>query len=535
MSDNYWVSRAKGSDDATHIIREALEKSLCESRLHEFNEELEQFVSDDGYGQILESTPLELIPILLLASDSIETSPHPLKNTYELIARYGSPKEILLVVQESLDVLLREAKELENEEESASSTPAQIVWKLLRLIEMSTLAFPRLVPRKRSAPETAIPIVQHIRNSLGILGTLVDPNEPVSREVVEACIGLGYSLLGWFDVVGSKADEVAECKMALENLLRVAVAECLSDNQVMQGYNNFLDRVRIAGLDFTSIHFPEPSSKMTGSTRTQLLGGFILYYLSNQGLIRPKGTRQALRGQLTGLSEALRRPRWRQTALGAINDCILGGLYEEQILEEDIATEIIPMISTPASTDPDSKSRATLFNLLTQIILKVQPSHAFKFIRDLASEECPYLNMRSSAISLLRRLVVRAFNHDPPARDDPFASQLLLEEYNPILLQSPVLEEKEAEGLKFVDTQEMNRLVEVLGFFYVLFARDGKNLTGVRSAESIKVLRNKLVVPLTKITCEQEPVLEDPSLYFAMRSISVSLERIEEIISRIES
>ncbi|ELU38412.1 central kinetochore-associated domain-containing protein [Rhizoctonia solani AG-1 IA] len=199
-------------------------------------------------------------------------------------------------------------------------------------------------------------------------------------------------------------------QMALENLLRVAV---LSDNQVMQGYNNFLDRVRIAGLDFTSIHFPEPSSKMTGSTRTQLLGGFILYYLSNQGLIRPKGTRHALRGQLAGLSEALRRPRWRQTALGAINDCILGGLYEEQILEEDIATEIIPMISTPASTDPDSKSRATLFNLLTQIILKVQPSHAFKFIRDLASEECPYLNMRSSAISLLRRLVVRAFNHDP--------------------------------------------------------------------------------------------------------------------------
>ncbi|QRW23243.1 YAP/Alf4/glomulin family protein [Rhizoctonia solani] len=421
MSDNYWVSRAKGSDDATHIIREALEKSLCESRLHEFNEELKQLVSDDGYGQILESTPLELIPILLLASDSIETSPHPLKNTYELIARYGSPKEILLVVQESLDVLLQEAKELENEEESASSTPAQIVWKLLRLIEMSTLAFPRLVPRKRSAPETAIPIVQHIRNSLGILGTLIDPNEPVSREVVEACIGLGYSLLGWFDVVGSKADEVAECKMTLENLLRVAVAECLSDNQVMRDYNNFLHRVRIAGLDFTPIRFPEPSSKMTGSASRQL----------------------------TGLSEALRHPRWRQTALGAINDCILGGLYEDQILEEDIATEIIP-----------------------------------------------------------------------PARDDPFASQLLLEEYNPILLQSPVLEEKEAEGLKFVDTQEMNRLVEVLGFFYVLFARDGKNLT---------------VVPLTKITCEQEPVLEDPSLYFAMRSISVSLERIEEIISRIES
>ncbi|KAF8667192.1 hypothetical protein RHS04_09349 [Rhizoctonia solani] len=192
------------------------------------------------------------------------------------------------------------------------------------------------------------------------------------------------------------------------------------------------------------------------------------------------------------------------------------------------------MISTSASTDPDSKSRATLFNLLTQIILKVQASHAFKFIRDLASDEYPYLNMRSSAISLLRRLVVRAFNHHPPAKDDPFASPLLLEEYNPILFQSPILEEKEAEGLKSIDTQEMHRLVEVLGFFYVLLARDEKNSTGVRSPENIKILRDKLVGPLTRISSEQEPISEDPSLFFAMRSISVSLERIEEIVSRIK-
>ncbi|ELU36348.1 central kinetochore-associated domain-containing protein [Rhizoctonia solani AG-1 IA] len=132
MSDNYWVSRAKGSDDAPW--KKVFAKADCMNLTKNWSNLL---VMMDM--QILESTPLELIPILLLASDSIETSPHPLKNTYELIARYGSPKEILLVVQESLDVLLREAKELENEEESASSTPAQIVWKLLRLIEMSTL------------------------------------------------------------------------------------------------------------------------------------------------------------------------------------------------------------------------------------------------------------------------------------------------------------------------------------------------------------------------------------------------------------
>jgi hypothetical protein len=79
------------------------------------------------------------VPLLLLANETITVHPQPLQESYELIARHGNPKEILLVVQESLDALLQEAKELENDEESASSTPTQIIWKWLRLIDMYSL------------------------------------------------------------------------------------------------------------------------------------------------------------------------------------------------------------------------------------------------------------------------------------------------------------------------------------------------------------------------------------------------------------
>ncbi|CUA75586.1 hypothetical protein RSOLAG22IIIB_11856 [Rhizoctonia solani] len=411
---------------------------------------------------------------------------------------------------------------------------------------MYTLAFPRLVPRKRSAPDTATPIVQHLRDSFRSLGQLVDPNEPVCQELVEACMRLGYALLGWFDGVGSKPYETIDCKTALEQLLSVAIAECLSDRHIMQDHNDFLYRLRAAGLAFTPAHPTQPT-KMTIHTRSQSIGALILYYLSNRGPIRPKGTRQAVKAQLSALSVALHRPRWRQTALGAINDCVLGGLYDEDFLEEDVAAELIPvgftftvplcvlnkvqMVSTPASTDPDPKNRAVLFNLLTRMILQVQPVHAFKFVRDLASEECPYLNMRSSAVGLLRRLVVRAFSQDPPSKDDPFASRLLLEEYKAILLQSPVLEEIDLEGSKSADAQEINRLVEVLGFFYVLLARDNNNLSGVRDLETVQELKDKLVNPLKKLVNEVDAVRDDPSLFFSLGSISVSLERIEEIIS----
>ncbi|CAE6434978.1 unnamed protein product [Rhizoctonia solani] len=530
MPGGDWVDRAKKSDDATQIIREALEKSLKEDTLSEFNHNLMVLAKDEAYSYLLEPTPLELAPILLLANDTIAAHPQSLQETYELIGRHGSPKEILLAVQESLDSLLHEAKELEDDEESARSTPAQVIWKWLRLIDMYTLAFPRLVPRKRSAPDTATPIIQHLRNSFGPLGQLVDPNEPVSQELVEACMRLGHALLGWFDTLGSKADDVADCKIALEQLLSVAISECLSDKHIMQDHNDFLFRLRVAGLLFTPSHPTEPDAKMAAQTRTQLVGAFILYYLSNRGPVRPKGTRQALKKQLSGLSGALHRPKWRQTALGAVNDCVLG-LYEEEFLEEDVAAELIPMVSTPASTDPDPKKRATLFKLLTQMIFKVQPVHAFKFVRDLASEECPYLNMRSSAVGLLRGLVVRAFSQDPPSKDDPFATRVLLEEYKSILLQSPVLEEKDMEESKSVDAQEVNRLVEVLGFFYVLLARDEKNLSGVRDAEAIQELKNKLVSPLKTVISKVDSAGDDPSLFFAVRSISISLERIEEIIS----
>ncbi|CAE6477432.1 unnamed protein product, partial [Rhizoctonia solani] len=430
--------------------------SLNETSLHGFNVGLKELVRDEAYSHLLEPTPLELVPILLLANDAITADPQPLQETYELIARHGSPKEVLLVVQESLDILSQEVKELDNDEESARSTPPQIIWKWLRLIDMYTLAFPRLVPRKRSAPDTATPIIQHLRNSFGSLGQLVDPNEPVSRELVEACMRLGYALLGWFGRTGSKDDEITGCKTALERLLSVAIAECLSDKHITQDHNDFLYGLRTAGLAFTPAHSTEPTPKMTIYTRSQSIGEFVLYYLSNQGLVRPKGTRQALKKQLAGLSVALHRPKWRQTALGAINDCVLG-LYDDEFLEEDVAAEIIPVGFSLA-------------------IFVVQPVHAFKFVRDLASEECPYLNMRSSAVGLLRRLVARTFSQAPPPKDDPFASRLLLEEYKSILFRSPVLEQKDMGGSKSVDVQEMNRLVEVLGFFYVLLARDTDNL-----------------------------------------------------------
>jgi hypothetical protein len=69
--------------------------------------------------------------------------PTDLHQTLELIAQHGSAKEVILVVQESLDALLRSVTDLGDEDSSDEDvpppSPTQIVWKWINLIEMYTL------------------------------------------------------------------------------------------------------------------------------------------------------------------------------------------------------------------------------------------------------------------------------------------------------------------------------------------------------------------------------------------------------------
>ncbi|KAG9079962.1 hypothetical protein FRC06_007246 [Ceratobasidium sp. 370] len=208
------------------------------------------------------------------------------------------------------------------------------------------------------------------------------------------------------------------------------------------------------------------------------------------------------------------------------------GLDEEEYLNGDVATDMVPAISSVAATDPTPEIRAAAFRLLTRIVLKVHPEIAFGLVHQLANEECPFPNMRASAVCLLRQLVVRAFDTRPPAKDDPFAARILLREYAPILFRSYLLDGTTANVSEPADPQEINRIVESLGFYYVLLARDTKNLTGVRDpefsnetgAEFVAALKQKM--PLWAET-------EDQETQFVARTAQVSLERVEELFSNL--
>ncbi|KAG8679629.1 hypothetical protein FRC08_016854 [Ceratobasidium sp. 394] len=210
------------------------------------------------------------------------------------------------------------------------------------------------------------------------------------------------------------------------------------------------------------------------------------------------------------------------------------GLNEEEYLNGDIATDLVPTVSSVAATDPVPRTRAAAFRLLTRIILRVHPEIAFGLVHQLAGEECPFPNMRASAVCLLRQLVVQAFVKKPPAEDNPFAARILLQEYAPILFKSYLLDEAAAGASESADPQEINRIVESLGFYYVLLARDTENLTGVRDPQFVKETGTKFVAPLKEKLPRWGAEAEDQETQFVARTAEVSLERVEELLSNLE-
>ncbi|QRV82231.1 YAP/Alf4/glomulin family protein [Ceratobasidium sp. AG-Ba] len=468
---------------------------------------------------------------MLYSDSSIADQPTDLCQTLELIAQHGNAKEVLLVVQESIDSLLQSTRSRDdNNEGSLLTNPAHVVWKWINLINMYTLAFPRIVLRKRSATDTAGPIIKHLCKSFDELQEYVHPNGAQASTIVDSCMGLGYALLRWFDATHTEPNLVAEFKALLQDLLFLSVAICLDDEFVLEQNSAFVDRLSAAGSDFRPPSLLEPV-QVTTEFR---MGEYIVFTLSERGKENSVQVNKALQAYQLGISLCLRQYKWRQLAIRWLTEHV-GMIPDEEYLDGDIATYIAPSVSLVAATDSRPAIRSSAFRLLSQTLHKVHSEVAFGLVRQLVDEECPYSNMRSSAVGLLRQLVVRAFSRKPQStEDDPFAARILLQEYADILFASSLLDDT-LESVEAVDPQEMNRIIESLGFYYVVLARDKDNSTGVRDAASVEKIDREFISLLNRRLPEWQSTSDNEDIQSALRLISFQLERVEEMIKSLKN
>ncbi|KAG8773953.1 hypothetical protein FRC12_002220, partial [Ceratobasidium sp. 428] len=133
-----WVNRLSTVDSPEKVILQALEESLASNTLAAFNLKLEELANSDAQRSYLHSTPLELVPVLLSVNSTILEYPADARQTLQTIAKHGSPKEVLLVVEESLDFLARIHVDDDEQDLEVKSISQILTWKWINLLEMDT-------------------------------------------------------------------------------------------------------------------------------------------------------------------------------------------------------------------------------------------------------------------------------------------------------------------------------------------------------------------------------------------------------------
>ncbi|OSD08143.1 hypothetical protein PYCCODRAFT_1498418 [Trametes coccinea BRFM310] len=163
-------------------------------------------------------------------------------------------------------------------------------------------------------------------------------------------------------------------------------------------------------------------------------------------------------------------------------------------LEADLVIPLVHILPHIASNHSDPDIRHYTFRILSLVLGLCPPPMRFELLRELLTDEDVPRQMRIAAVGLLKEALLEALASEG---QNIFASPHLLSTFGPIVLRPDPPGMFDTATLEdFVDGPEPLRLVECLGFYYVLLQRDKHNRTGVRDFDSLSNVQRALLVPL---------------------------------------
>ncbi|KAL7284111.1 hypothetical protein ACG7TL_001391 [Trametes sanguinea] len=163
-------------------------------------------------------------------------------------------------------------------------------------------------------------------------------------------------------------------------------------------------------------------------------------------------------------------------------------------LEADLVIPLVHILPHIASNHSDPDIRHYTFRILSLVLELSPPPMRFGLLRELLTDEDVPRQMRIAAVGLLKEALLEALASEG---QNIFASPHLLSTFGPIVLRPDPPGMFDTATLEdFVDGPEPLRLVECLGFYYVLLQRDKHNRTGVRDFDSLSNVQRALLVPL---------------------------------------
>lgn len=148
--------------------------------------------------------------------------------------------------------------------------------------------------------------------------------------------------------------------------------------------------------------------------------------------------------------------------------------------------------------------------------------------------------MRVAAIGLVKEAVLEALSAQAHDNDNLFASPTFMEVFASLLFvpRLSLDSDPESELETFLDSPEPLRLVEALGLYYVVLQRDKTGVTGIRSADAMRAMREGMMDKLKEALKRWEEVelpaeAEDAKMQLGI--IEMWVERVGEAMDAAET
>ncbi|KAI8969429.1 hypothetical protein BD414DRAFT_428621 [Trametes punicea] len=445
-------------------------------------------VKESGCASALE--PLTVIPIV------VGSRKDGADEVMDLLATECSAKEVVMAVEEAVETLDRhlQSGDEDDSEDHASHVSAAI--QTARLVRAYATTIPRL-PRWKKAPKDAI------ESRLAELEAIIShlTRDATVQEARSILLAVSRLVLG----LSAGADE--DTKILLFRLVETTIGAFPNHFQASLARKAFESHFR---------RLVVPQAEASTSATSEDMLALLWETFSNLGVTeRLCETRVSLStlillahrplytfsiSTLTAFFPTILSSLQANVALDEILAVLINTLaplrssISRVELEPDLIIPLVHLLPHVASAHPDPDIRHYTFRILSLVLRLSPPLIRFRLLEELLADEETPSRMRIAAIGLLKEAVLEGLSDQG---QNIFASPHLLSTFGPIVLRPDPPDVFQTITLdELLDGPEPLRLVECLGFYYVLLQRDQMNRTGVRDADSLNNVQRSLIQPL---------------------------------------
>ncbi|KAG2144125.1 uncharacterized protein EDB93DRAFT_1153744 [Suillus bovinus] len=398
-----------------------------------------------------------------------------------LISEKCSSKEVLIVIQETLEQITQLACEDGAEEEHVPG----LVQCLINVLVSSTKSVPRLTLGKRTALSVVSPLVSAVSSAVSSIGSNL--TQDIGRSLLVEVSRMSQEFYMWIIKTGSEAD-AAEARKIIVLLLDTTVlacASCIRASLCARAFEKQYPRLTVSSTIepdwqegeqaimsvLTTLRAMNVSSQDVLDDPT--ISSLIILAHQDESYPLSKDLPSKLHSMLT---TSIQMNFALDESLFLIFRSVTQNLTQPSFPPE-LATSLCVVLPALASTHLDPFIRHFSLRLIALILARLPSVLQQQILITLASD-AEFPQMQAAAIGLLKEFVLEALQ--APAlsgEQNVFASPLLIRSFGPILFRtmpSDYLSTVRVAG-DIEKSLEPSRIAEVLSFYYVLLQRDRDN------------------------------------------------------------